>query len=70
MERTPIESRTAASVAYDEARRVLEVEYRGGGVYQYLHVPPVEWENLMRAASKGRYLNWQIKPRYRFVKVE
>jgi hypothetical protein len=42
----------------------LEVEFNSGGVYQYSGVPEAVYAALMRASSKGHYLNDHIKDRY------
>ena len=47
MHRTRVSSSSIASVGYRLASRTLELEYRGGGIYQYLDVPPLEYDSLM-----------------------
>jgi hypothetical protein len=69
MHRTPVASSSIASVGYRPASRTLELEYRGGGVYQYIDVPPLEYDSLMQANSKGRFVNAHIKGRYRYRRV-
>lgn len=69
MDRIPVESSNLASVGYDPARSILEVEFHSGGVYQYLDVPEHVYEGLMSAASKGSYLASEIKGNYRYVRV-
>ncbi len=64
MRRERLDSSSVASAGYDAATRVLEVEFRNGGVYQYLEVPDEEFEGFITAPSKGRYLNTEIKARY------
>jgi hypothetical protein len=70
MHRTPVSSSSIASVGYRPSSRTLELEYRGGGVYQYLDVPPREYDSLMRVDSKGRFVNARIKGRYRYRRVK
>ena len=67
MERQPVESSSVISVGYDEAEQVLEVEFAGGGVYQYFDVAPWQYEQLLRADSIGRYVNGYIKPNHRYL---
>lgn len=62
MKRERLDSSSLASAGYDPAAHVLEVEFRNGGVYQYLEVEDDEYEEFRRASSKGRYLNREIKP--------
>ena len=64
MKRVPLDSSSLASAGYDPAAHVLEVEFRNGGVYQYLEVPDDEFEEFVRSPSKGRYLNTEIKPHH------
>lgn len=64
MNREPLDSSSLASAGYDAARHVLEVEFRNGGVYQYLDVAGREYREFLTASSKGRYLNFRIKPRH------
>ncbi len=57
-------SSVIAWMVYDPATQVLEMEYRGGrGVYRYFDVSRREWEEFMRAPSKGTYLNTTFKGR-------
>jgi len=67
--RERLDSSSLASVGYDPSRQVLEVEFRNGGVYQYLDVPGEEYDELCEADSKGRYLNTEIKPNHRFRRI-
>jgi hypothetical protein len=69
VKRERLESTSLASVGYDPAAHVLEVEFRNGGVYQYLEVPDEEYEEFRSADSKGRYLNTEIKPNHRSRKL-
>lgn len=69
MRRLSVESRAVESVGYDAARRTLEVEYAGGGVYRYLDVPPRAYDLLLRADSVGAFVNRRIKPYYRCLRV-
>ena len=66
MRRQRLDSSSLASVGYDPARHLLEVEFRNGGVYQYLDVDDDEYGEFQEAESKGRYLNTEIKPRHRY----
>lgn len=61
MVRVPVRSTNVASVGYDADKQILEIEYREGGVYQYLQVPVSTYEALMSAESKGQHLHKHIK---------
>jgi hypothetical protein len=61
MDRTPVSSTELASVGYEEATSILEVEFQKGGIYQYFGVPMQVHEQLMAAPSKGAYFNHVVK---------
>ncbi len=69
MNRTSVHSSSVVSVGYDPATMTLEVEFVGGGTYQYFDVPETEYQGLMAASSLGRHVNQQIKPKYRYASV-
>jgi len=69
VDRVSIVSTNIRSVGYDPESSMLEVEFNSGSIYQYLDVPESDYEGLMNAASKGRYLNRNIKGRYEDIKV-
>ena len=69
MERTAVKSRDIAIVGYDEKKKLLEIAFRGGGVYHYLRVPAEVHRNLLSASSQGTYFNQEIKDRYPYTKV-
>jgi KTSC domain len=70
MDRVPVNSSNVATVGYNESRSMLEVEFRSGSVYQYFGVPIQDFHALSGGSvSVGRYLNTEIKPRYRCEQV-
>lgn len=69
VERTPVESRSLASVGYDAKARVLVVEFRDGALYRYRDVPREVFDGLMRAASKGRFFLERIRGKYDYERV-
>jgi hypothetical protein len=69
MQRLPVTSSNIAEIGYDEDRRVLEVLFKTGSVYQYFDVPLQEYQGLMQASSCGQYLNANIKGRFRYARV-
>lgn len=65
-----VESEGIAAIGYDSVRHRLRVQYRGSRrLYDYLNVPPQEYRALQEAESKGRYVNFRIKPRYKYEVV-
>jgi KTSC domain-containing protein len=69
MLRTRVDSSTIAMVGYDEEQQVLEITFRDGRVYHFLEVPPERVLSLLRAESKGRFFNREIKPEYEYRAV-
>lgn len=61
MKRTPVESSAIASVGYDPATAMLEIEFIDGRVFLYRRVPAHIHAGLMAADSCGRYFNDEIK---------
>ena len=56
MQLTTVESSMIYAVGYDPDTQTLEVVFNRTGVYRYYDVPPEEYEELMAAESKGRYM--------------
>ncbi|WP_138732858.1 KTSC domain-containing protein [Modestobacter excelsi] len=69
MLRSRVESSTIAMVGYDEEEQVLEITFRDGRVYHFLEVPPERVLSLLRAESKGRFFNREIKPDFEYRAV-
>ena len=59
-----VDSSTLATVAYDEARELLQLGFCTRAVYQYFGVPAAVHQSLIEAASKGRYFNQAIRDRF------
>jgi hypothetical protein len=68
VKRSPVESSSIASVGYDRATSTLEVEFISGETYAYHDVPEDIYHRLIIAESKGRFVNYEIKPNYAFTK--
>jgi KTSC domain len=58
---TAAESTTLATVGYDNASSMLQLEFRSRAVYQYFGVPAPVHEGLLDAPSKGNYFNRVIR---------
>jgi hypothetical protein len=69
VERTPVESSNIQSVGYSEETQTLEVEFKGGNVYQYFDVPTSVHLSLMQADSLGVFFSSAIRGVYRFARV-
>jgi len=70
------ESSSIAAAAYDRRKRILQVTFKPGrashrgGTYDYFEVPSNIVDEFLKAESLGRFVNWQIKPRFKYKKVD
>jgi hypothetical protein len=69
MKRTPVTSSNVVSVGYDRHEKILEVEFKGGGLYQYENVPAHIIDDLLETDSVGEYLNKWVKGTYSYARV-
>jgi len=68
-ERVRLGSAAIASVRYDEKKRALDVEFREGDAYRYIHVPEFVYRELLKAESAGAFWN-SIKEQFDYVKLD
>ncbi len=69
MDRAYVTSTNIASVGYDERTQTLEVEFNGGGIYQYYNVPQSIYDDIMKASSVGQFFNVHVKNSYPYSRV-
>ena len=70
LEMRRVTSRTIDAVGYDAEARELHVHYSDAdATYIYRGVEPEVYENLLKAESKGQYLNDAIKGHYRHTRL-
>lgn len=62
-------SSVVAAMKYNKAASTLRITYTSGNVYDYRDVPPEVYEEMKVAGSKGTFLNYSIKGKYRYKKV-
>jgi hypothetical protein len=63
------ESSNIARFGYDSDSRILKVEFKAGGVYDYFDVPENVFDGMRNAPSKGQYLAQQIKGTFRYARA-
>ncbi|HEY2962472.1 MAG TPA: KTSC domain-containing protein [Pyrinomonadaceae bacterium] len=66
----PVESEMIVAVRYLPDAQHLDVIFRTGDKYRYLRVPPLEFEGLMSAKSKGQYMHKRILGRFEYERLE
>lgn len=68
IERHPVKSSNVVGYGYKDS--VLEIEYNGGGVYQYSGVSESVYNKLCEAASAGSFVAKHIKGKYKATQVQ
>jgi len=63
------ESDAISYIQYNKKKKILEVKFKERGLYQYHRVPETIFLDMMKAPSKGSYLNKKIKDYYRYKKI-
>jgi hypothetical protein len=67
--RQRVDSSAIAKVGYSKRHHVLEIEFVNGAVYRYLDVSLSVYRDLISAESKARYYDFNIKGKYRSMRV-
>ena len=57
------------AAGYHENSHILHVVFRTRKTYRYQKVPSFEYDGLMSAESKGRYMHDHIIDRYDFEQI-
>ena len=57
----PLESKMVFSFAYDADTRTLYLRFRTGDVYRYFHFSEDDYQQFLRAESKGRHFLSNIR---------
>ncbi|HEY4282545.1 MAG TPA: KTSC domain-containing protein [Chthoniobacterales bacterium] len=65
----PLASAAIATAGYSKRLHIMEIEFCNGAVYRYLDVPPAVYRDFISAESKARYYDWNIKGRYRSLRL-
>lgn len=68
-QRVTLDSSAIEAVTYDEAKRTLDVEFREGHSYRYVHVPGFVYHALLNAESAGAFWN-SVKDRFDYLKLD
>jgi hypothetical protein len=57
-------------IRYDERTRTLDVAYTNSGEYRYFDVGPEVYAWLVKAESKGKFVNRLVKEKYRYERLD
>jgi hypothetical protein len=64
-----VKSKGIRWIRYDESTRTLDVAYTNSGEYRYFDVGPEVYAWLVRAESKGKFVNRLVKEKYRYERL-
>jgi len=68
-----LDSDALKMINYDEDEHILEATFTNDEMYQYLNVPVNIWTDFLNViysgASAGAFINKQIKPFYKCIKI-
>lgn len=65
----PIASSNLAAVGYNEAKRILAIEFKSGAIYHYAGVPEEVAGEFAVAESRGKFYAAHIKGKYQGQKM-
>ena len=65
----PVASSTIESIGYEVGSKKLHIKFISTEMYIYQSVPKQVHARLMRAPSKGTFLNEEIKDKYRYTEI-
>lgn len=69
MQLATVNSAMLYAVGYDEQTETLDVVFNTGGIYRYAGVPRQVYDDLIKAASKGHYMQDHVLGKYPFQRV-
>jgi len=67
MQLREVNSSNISKIGYEND--TLLVEYKSGTQYRYKNVPTTLYEEFLKAESKGRFMNSNVKGKYEYERV-
>ncbi len=61
-----VDSSNIEAIGYHRQTQTLRIIFHGGRAYDYPMVPEQEYQRMVEAGSKGKFLNTRIKPMYAY----
>ena len=68
-QRVRLDSSAIEAITYDATKRTMDVEFRQGDSYRYMHVPEFVYRELLNAESAGAFWN-AVKDQFEYVKLD
>ena len=70
MQRQAVQSSVLQSVGYDPRAKILELEFREGGTWDYFNLSPGVYKRFIGSESLGHFFVKKIKGRYTELKIK
>jgi len=70
MQRHAVQSSVLESVGYDPNAKILELEFREGGVWNYFNFPKLTFQKFINAESLGHFFTRKIKGKYPELRIK
>ena len=70
MQRHAVQSSVLESVGYDPHAKILELEFREGGVWNYFNFPKPTFQKFISAESLGHFFTRKIKGKYPELRIK
>jgi hypothetical protein len=61
-------STVIAAIDYDPEKKLLQITFVSGMIYEYKNVPAEVYQELKTSGAKGVYLNRNVKGKFEFEK--
>ncbi len=69
MEREEVESSNLVSVGYNKEDEILEIEFKGGSIYQYFGVDKITYERFRSSDSLGSFVQKYLTKNFHYEKI-
>lgn len=63
-------SHQVAAFGYEPRNERMQIRFANGAVYEYERVPEAVVQAFIRAGSKGKFVNQEIKGKYRYSLID
>jgi KTSC domain len=69
MDWQPLDSKMFAAVAFVPTTETLYLRFRSGDIYRYFDFPEAQYQEFLKAESRGRYFLTHIRGRFRYQRI-
>ena len=61
----PVKAGGILSIDFDEKLKIVEIEWKGDGIYHYLKATKNEWSEITKYANKGKGLTGYVNSKFK-----